>query len=49
MNMAERTSLSGLTQAEARDFHKAYMSSFVGFTVIAIVAHILVWMWRPWF
>jgi light-harvesting complex 1 beta chain len=21
----------------------------VGFTVIAIVAHFLVWMWRPWF
>ena len=24
------------------------MSSFIGFTVIAIIAHILVWMWRPW-
>lgn len=47
--MAERPSFSGLTPDEARDFHKVYMSSFIGFTVIALVAHILVWMWRPWF
>jgi light-harvesting complex 1 beta chain len=25
-----------------------FVSSFLGFTVIAIIAHILVWMWRPW-
>ena len=24
------------------------MSSFIAFTVIAIIAHILAWMWRPW-
>jgi light-harvesting complex 1 beta chain len=24
------------------------VQSFVLFTVIAIVAHFLVWMWRPW-
>jgi light-harvesting complex 1 beta chain len=24
------------------------MGSFLLFTVVAIVAHILVWMWRPW-
>jgi light-harvesting complex 1 beta chain len=41
-------SLSGLTENEAQEFHRIFMSSFVIFTVIAIVAHILVWMWRPW-
>jgi len=41
-------SISGLTEAEAKEFHGIFASSFVGFTVIAIVAHILVWMWRPW-
>ena len=41
-------SLSGLTEHEAQEFHRIFMSSFVIFTVIAIVAHILVWMWRPW-
>lgn len=41
-------SISGLTESEAREFHGLFVSSFVGFTVVAIVAHILVWMWRPW-
>lgn len=41
-------SLSGLTESEAKEFHSIFMTSFVLFTVIAIVAHILVWMWRPW-
>ena len=42
------TSLSGLTESEAKEFHKVFMGSFATFTAIAIVAHILVWMWRPW-
>lgn len=48
--MADRqdTSLSGLTENEAREFHGIFVQSFVIFTVIAIVAHFLVWMWRPW-
>ncbi len=39
---------SGLTDAEAREFHSIFVTSFIAFTVIAIVAHILVWQWRPW-
>jgi light-harvesting complex 1 beta chain len=38
-----------LTPEEAKEFHKMFVSSFIIFTIIAIVAHILVWMWRPWF
>ena len=41
-------SLSGLTESEAREFHSIFMTSFVIFTAIAIVAHILAWLWRPW-
>jgi light-harvesting complex 1 beta chain len=45
----ERTgSLSGLTDQEAQEFHGIFVKSFIGFTAIAIVAHILVWTWRPW-
>jgi light-harvesting complex 1 beta chain len=44
----ERSSLSGLTEAEAQEFHSLFVTSFIVFTVIAIIAHILVWMWRPW-
>ena len=40
--------LSGLTDMEAREFHSLFMVSFIIYTAIAIVAHILVWMWRPW-
>jgi light-harvesting complex 1 beta chain len=47
MAMEER-SLSGLTEREATEFHGIFMTSFIIFTVIAIIAHILVWMWRPW-
>ncbi len=46
--MEERGSLSGLTEAEAKEFHRIFMGSFIGFTVIAIIAHVLVWNWRPW-
>ncbi len=41
-------STSGLTDSEAREFHSIFVTSFIVFVVIAIVAHILVWMWRPW-
>jgi light-harvesting complex 1 beta chain len=39
---------SGLTESEAREFHSIFVSSFVIFTLVAIAAHVLVWMWRPW-
>jgi light-harvesting complex 1 beta chain len=50
MQMAEesRGSLSGLTEHEAKEFHGIFVKSFVVFTLIAIVAHFLVWQWRPW-
>ncbi|MEO1241892.1 MAG: light-harvesting antenna LH1, beta subunit [Pseudomonadota bacterium] len=41
-------SMSGLTRTEAQEFHKAFVFSFIIFTLIAVVAHFLVWMWRPW-
>jgi light-harvesting complex 1 beta chain len=44
----EKTSLSGLSDEEAKEFHSIFVSSFLAFTAIAVIAHILVWMWRPW-
>lgn len=41
-------SLSGLTEPEAQEFHRIFMQSFILFTLIAVVAHILAWTWRPW-
>jgi len=37
-----------LTEAEAKEFHGLFITSFIVFTVIAIIAHFLVWQWRPW-
>jgi hypothetical protein len=41
-------SLSGLTEAEASDFHRLFLMAFAVFTLIAILAHIAAWAWRPW-
>lgn len=39
---------SGYTEEEAREFHAGYVRGFVVFTVVAVIAHWLVWSWRPW-
>jgi len=43
-----RGSPSGLSEAEAKEFHKIFVTSFLIFTAIAVGAHVLAWMWRPW-
>jgi light-harvesting complex 1 beta chain len=49
--MADRSngSLSGLTESEAKEFHGVFMTSMLGFFAATVVAHILVWMWRPFY
>ncbi|MEO0973430.1 MAG: light-harvesting antenna LH1, beta subunit [Pseudomonadota bacterium] len=47
--MSDRNTLTGLTAEEAQEFHRLFQTSFVAFTVVAVVAHFLVWLWRPWF
>jgi light-harvesting complex 1 beta chain len=47
--MADRSdSWSGLSDQEAQEFHQFYIQGMILFTAIAVVAHILVWLWRPW-
>ena len=41
-------SISGMTEPEAREFHQIFMTSFLAFTAVAVVAHVLVYIWRPW-
>ena len=47
--MAEHESMSGLTPDEAKEFHRYYMQGLWMFVGIAVVAHLLTWIWRPWF
>lgn len=46
--MAERESWTGLTDAEAKELHEVYLAGMFLFAGVAVVAHILVWLWRPW-
>ena len=41
-------SLTGLDENEAKAFGNMFVVSFLGFLIIAIIAHYLVWQWRPW-
>ena len=41
-------SLSGLTEPEAKEFHRIFMVSFIAFVAVALIAHFLAWSWRPW-
>ncbi|MCA3442154.1 MAG: light-harvesting protein [Rhodobacter sp.] len=49
--MADRSDLSftGLTDQQAQELHSVYMSGLVLFTVVAVVAHLAVFIWQPWF
>jgi light-harvesting complex 1 beta chain len=49
--MADKSDLSftGLTDEQAQELHSVYMSGLTLFSIVAIVAHILVFIWRPWF
>ncbi|MEO1328387.1 MAG: light-harvesting antenna LH1, beta subunit [Pseudomonadota bacterium] len=48
MMVDNKSSWTGLTDAEAKELHEVYMSGLVLFAIIAVVAHLLVWFWRPW-
>jgi light-harvesting complex 1 beta chain len=41
--------MSSLSESEAKEFHSAYVTGFIGFMSIAIVAHYLLYVWKPWF
>jgi light-harvesting complex 1 beta chain len=49
--MADRSDLSftGLTDQQAQELHSVYMSGLYLFTLIAVIAHLAVFIWRPWF
>lgn len=38
-----------LTPDEAKAFHNLFVISMGFFVTVAVIAHLLVWMWRPWF
>jgi light-harvesting complex 1 beta chain len=47
-NEERKSSLSGLSEREAKEFHGIFMTSFIIFVIVAAIAHFLAWQWRPW-
>ena len=47
-DLEHRSTLSGLSVGEAKEFNRIFVVSFCIFVGVAIVAHILAWLWRPW-
>ena len=45
----KRSTITGLNEEEAREYQSFFVTSTIGYIAIAIVAHFLVWQWRPWF
>jgi light-harvesting complex 1 beta chain len=43
----DRVSTSGLTEAEAKEFHSIFITSAAVFLVVAAIAHVLAYRWRP--
>ena len=41
--------MSSLSDSEAKEFHSAYLTGFSGFLAITLVAHWLLYTWKPWF
>jgi len=39
---------SGLTESEAKEVHGHFTKWFMVYLSFAVVAHLLVWIWRPW-
>ena len=40
---------SNLSDDEAKEFHAGFITWMAAWVAIAVVAHFLVWIWRPWF
>jgi light-harvesting complex 1 beta chain len=38
-----------LTEKEAKEFQTLFVVSMAFFVGMAVIAHFLVWQWRPWF
>ena len=49
MEEGYRSPVSGLTNAEAKELHSGFVGMTILYVAIAVIAHILMWMWRPWF
>ena len=45
----DQVSFTGLTDEQAQELHEVYLKGFYLFAGVALVAHLLTFVWRPWF
>jgi light-harvesting complex 1 beta chain len=45
----EKSVFSSVSDSDAKEINKWFVMGFMGFTAVAVIAHFLVWNWRPWF
>lgn len=48
MAKEEKKNLTGISDSQAQEIQKFTLMGFWVFTGIAVAAHVLTWMWRPW-
>ena len=44
----DKSTLSGWSEREAKEFHAIFVTRLIAFLVVAIIAHCLAWQRRPW-
>lgn len=47
--MSDQLSVTGLSNEQAMAYHAIFMQSTMMYVGVAVVAHLLVFVWRPWF
>lgn len=44
----EKLNLTGLNDEQAKELHNGFVQVTMVFIGIAVVAHLLTWIWKPW-
>ena len=49
MSSKSDLSFTGLTDEQAQELHSVYLSGMWLFVVVALIAHVATYIYRPWF
>ena len=45
---SDKTSVSGLSAEEAQEFHRIFVKSAIAMSLLPFLAHISMWIYKPW-
>jgi light-harvesting complex 1 beta chain len=49
MAAAIRSAVPGRAQSPSHGYYAIFVASFIVFLMVALVAQLIAWKWRPWF